>query len=50
MPETVQMFGQDREAYASWAILVAADTIGEADLATMQTISARLDADAAVAV
>lgn len=36
---------EDLEAYASWAILVAADAIDEADVATLQAIAARLDAD-----
>jgi hypothetical protein len=36
---------EDLEAYAIWAVLVAADALDEADLATLQAISARLDAD-----
>jgi len=36
---------EDLEAYATWAVLVAADALDEADLATLQAISARLDAD-----
>lgn len=36
---------EDLEAYASWAILVAADAIDEAELATLQAIAARLNAD-----
>ena len=40
---------EDLETYASWAILVAADAIDEADLATLHAISARLDAEDAAA-
>ncbi len=39
----------DLEVYASWTILVAAHAINEADLATMEAIAARLDADNAAA-
>ena len=40
---------EDLEAYATWAILVAADAIEEADVATLEAIAARLDADLAAA-
>jgi chromosome segregation ATPase len=45
----LQERAEDLEAYASWAVLVAADAIDEADLATLQAIAARLDADYAAA-
>jgi hypothetical protein len=41
---------EDLEAYASWAILVAADALDEADVATLRAIQARLDADYAAAL
>lgn len=40
---------EDAEAYAAWSVLVAAEAMDEADLATMQAIAARLDVDMAVA-
>lgn len=43
--EKLERRAEDLEAYASWAILVAADAIDEADVATLQAIAARLDAD-----
>ncbi len=43
--EKLERRAEDSEAYAAWAILVAAAAIGEADLAALEAIEARVDAD-----
>lgn len=36
---------EDAETFAAWSVLVAAEAIDEADLAAMQAIAARMDAE-----
>ena len=43
--EKLERRAEDGEAYAAWAILVAAAAIDEADLAALEAIEARVDAD-----
>jgi hypothetical protein len=43
--DRLQRRADDAEDYAAWSILVAVDAIDEADLAVMEAIAGRLDAD-----